>query len=117
MTQAIIKYPLSAIDDLMQPTYPNERDCEHGGLRDKCEVCELMAELAEAHKATERARAFKRRMKADNARLRTENARLRATLESIADMGGEIEREQAREALEQVQHPAKPPGKTPAPPR
>jgi hypothetical protein len=41
-----------------------------------------------------------------------ENARLRATLESIADMGGEIEREQAREALEQAQPLPTPPGKT-----
>jgi len=30
------------------PTYPNQRDCEHGHLRRKCEICELERELAEA---------------------------------------------------------------------
>ena len=43
-----------------EPTYPNERDCEHGHLRRKCEICEL----------------------------ERENKRLRAALELIADKGG-----------------------------
>ena len=65
-----------------EPTCPNERDCEHGQLRRKCEICEL----------------------------ERENKRLREALELIADSGGMYSggmtynglwcAEQARRALE-----------------
>jgi hypothetical protein len=33
---------------MIEPNYPNARDCEHGSYRPKCELCQLQQELAEA---------------------------------------------------------------------
>jgi hypothetical protein len=40
------------------PNYPNERDCEHGRFRPKCEICQLERELADMTARMVEARAL-----------------------------------------------------------
>lgn len=92
---------------LAEPTFPNERDCDHGQLRRQCEICDLKAALREARASAATwgrrcAIAVRERNKA-----RAEVERLRLKIEHAPDnpnCGECLECLKANLALAQIGH-------------